>query len=485
MKRKDHTIFQPWWQRLAALWPLGQVRDGESTRLPRLVQEDQRLPRFVRQCPTTMVAISRLRLLAWDKLNPTPARHYFGYTPVPQAAYIGANLLKIEAGMRSMGQLRRHLVQHPGLIWALGFPLYGRSQQACGFDPEASLPTRRHFSHMLRTLDNQELQRLLDGQVSQLKMLLPAEFGQMVSLDTKHILAFVKENNPKAYIKEGRYDKAQQPRGDSDCKLGCKRRHNQKSPTKEGEAASQKVSIGEYYWGYASGVVATKIADWGEFVLAELTQTFDQADISYFFPLMEAVERRLGFRPCYGAFDAAFDAFYVYDYFDSEEHDGFAAVPYSEKGGSTRRAFSAEGLPLCAASLPMPLKFTFHDRTTTLIPHVRARYACPLLFPEANGQACPVAHKRWAKGGCLTTMAYTPGAQIRHQLDRQSQLYQTVYKQRTATERINSQAVHLGIERPKLRNQQAITNTNTLIYLLINLRAMERVLAKLENGQTD
>ena len=245
------------------------------------------------------------------------------------------------------------------------------------------------------------------------------------------------------------------------------------------------MSIGEYYWGYASGVVATKIADWGEFVLAELTQTFDQADISYFFPLMEAVERRLGFRPCYGAFDAAFDAFYVYDYFDSEEHDGFAAVPYSEKGGSTRRAFSAEGLPLCAASLPMPLKFTFHDRTTTLIPHVRARYACPLLFPEANGQACPVAHKRWAKGGCLTTMAYTPGAQIRHQLDRQSQLYQTVYKQRTATERINSQAVHLGIERPKLRNQQAITNTNTLIYLLINLRAMERVLAKLENGQTD
>ncbi len=44
-------------------------------------------------------------------------------------------------------------------------------------------------------------------------------------------------------------------------------------------------------------------------------------------------------------------------------------------------------------------------------------------------------------------------------------------------ERIFSQAVALGIERPKLRNRQAITNLNTLTYVLINLRAMQRVLA--------
>ena len=50
-----------------------------------------------------------------------------------------------------------------------------------------------------------------------------------------------------------------------------------------------------------------------------------------------------------------------------------------------------------------------------------------------------------------------------------------VYKQRTATERINAQAVALGIERPHLRNQQAIANQNTLIYVLINLRALRRL----------
>jgi hypothetical protein len=33
---------------------------------------------------------------------------------------------------------------------------------------------------------------------------------------------------------------------------------------------------------------------------------------------------------------------------------------------------------------------------------------------------------------------------------------------------VNSQAVDLGIERPRLRNGQAIARLNTLIYILIN-----------------
>ena len=72
----------------------------------------------------------------------------------------------------------------------------------------------------------------------------------------------------------------------------------------------------------------------------------------------------------------------------------------------------------------------------------------------------------------------SPGARLRCQLDRDSERYKRVYKQRTAVERIFSQAKALGIERPKLRHQRAITQ-NTLIYLLINLRALQRVLAKL------
>ncbi len=72
-------------------------------------------------------------------------------------------------------------------------------------------------------------------------------------------------------------------------------------------------------------------------------------------------------------------------------------------------------------------------------------------------------------------MPTSVGARLRYQLDRESERYKAVYRQRTATERINSQAVELGIERPKLRNRAAITNQNTLIYVLINLRALQRL----------
>ena len=64
---------------------------------------------------------------------------------------------------------------------------------------------------------------------------------------------------------------------------------------------------------------------------------------------------------------------------------------------------------------------------------------------------------------------------VRHELDRQSEAYKDIFRQRTATERINSQALNLGIERPKLRNARAIANMNTLIYILINLRAYHRL----------
>jgi len=150
----------------------------------------------------------------------------------------------------------------------------------------------------------------------------------------------VKENNLKCAV-SNRYDKRKQPKGDPDCKLGCKRRRNRPqetddlpaTPAQEGIPARSK-TIGEFYWGYASGVVATKVDSWGEFVLAELTQTFDKADISYFEPLMADTERRLGRKPRFGALDAAFDAFYVYEYF--HEAGGFAAVPWSDRPAHRR-----------------------------------------------------------------------------------------------------------------------------------------------------
>jgi hypothetical protein len=293
-------------------------------------------------------------------------------------------------------------------------------------------------------------------------------------------LAWVQENNPRQYIKEGRFNKEKQPAGDPDCKVGCKRAHNRlvKTPSKSGKPGSTlALPDKEFYWGYASGAVVTKVPGWGEFVLAEMTDTFDKADVRYFFPLMEQVEQRLGFRPRFAVLDAAYDAFYTYDYFHSDDHDGFAAVPLKQPN-APKRHFDETGLPLCEAGLPMPVRKTYTDHTKAIMPHQRAIHACPLLHPQPTGQVCPLAHQMWSKGGCTANLPTALGARLRHQLDRNSDGYKAVFKQRTAVERIFSQAKALGMERPKLRNQQAITNYNSMIYLLINLQAIERVLHK-------
>lgn len=446
-------------------------------------EHPEQLPEFVQQSPVAWRYLQLLAPLAWEQLPKLHRRPNGLSQPLSVASFAGACLVKLDQQLVSMGRLHQYLQEHPALIWLLGFPLSPSSDQPWGFDPQRSLPTARHLTRLLRHLPNPLLQFLLDSSISLIQGELAEvglSLGQQISMDTKHILAWVKENNPKAYLAGGRYDKSRQPIGDPDCRLGCKRRRNQRASSKKAPPTpadeplpAATISVAEYYWGYGSGVVATKVADWAEVVLAELTQPFDQPDVSYFLPLMQATEQRLGFRPKYAAFDAAFDAFYVYDYFHSPQHDGFAAIPASQRGGFTRD-FDPEGLPLCQAGLAMPLKSTFMNNRA-LVPQQMGRYVCPLLFPEPTGQTCPIDHKKWPKGGCILKMGTSPGARLRYLLDRDSQAYKQLYKQRTANERINSQALALGIERPKLRNGQAITNLNTLIYILINLRALHRI----------
>ena len=462
----------------------------------------EELPDFVRHCPVAMKYLALFGPLDWTHFPERPGgRAWPGHKPAPRAPFAAAFLVKVEEDHRHLSQLRTYLADHPALVWILGFPLKPDPTKPWGFDAEASLPSRKHLGRVLRELPNEALQFLLRATVHLLHDALPADapFGDVISLDTKHIIAWVKENNPKVYVKD-RFDKTCQPKGDPDCKLGCKRKENQHkgksakasaqsapaaaptppAPTTEGQPASQTLAPlakGEYYWGYASGVVATKVTDssgdaLAEVVLAEFTQTFDHADQSYFHPLMTQTEGTLGHAPRFGALDAAFDCFYVYEYF----HDagGFAAVPWADRSDH-KKTFSPEGLPLCAAGLPMPLRSTFFQQSFCLVPHTVGRYACPLLYPAHTGESCPLQHANWEKGGCITSLPTSSGNRIRHELDRQSADFKAIYQQRTAVERINSQALALGIERPHLRNGRAIANINTLIYVLINLRTLQRI----------
>jgi Transposase DDE domain len=483
-----------------ARWRTPQVpTDPPDAPFP-LAQPDLPLPAWVAQDPVVHKYQALLGQLPWADFPERPPlrsqdRPWPGPRPDPRAPCVAAFLVKLHEGKRSMSDLRAYLLEHPALVYLLGFPRCPDPSAPHGFNVEATVPDRRQLSRVLRTLPNDALQFLLTATVELLRASLPAAeqatFGDTIAGDTQAILAWVKENNPKQYIKEGRLDKTRQPTGDPDCKLGVKARHNSPpkdehdalpTPAKEAKPASQLQVGVDILWGYAAGIVVTRLPDKTEVVLAERTRPFNESDISYFFPLMKQVEGRLGRRPRIGIWDAAYDAHYVYDYFD--QAGGQAVVPLVAGRRGSQRQFAADGAPLCAAGLAMPRLFVYEHRTG-LYPHEREKCGCPLLHPQPSGEPCPIADPHFAKGGCTTTLAASRGARIRHQLDRTSDAYKQLYDQRTMVERINSQAEALEIIHPKLRSGRAIANRNTLTYVLINLRALMRLRAAAEERQSE
>jgi hypothetical protein len=168
--------------------------------------------------------------LAWADLPPRQGHPNGNPAPLAYGPLAAACLIKLDQQLPSMGALRQYLIDHPALVWLCGFPLVP-AHNRYGFDAEASLPTHRHLTRLLRQMPNTVPQALLDSSVVRLQAALAAtdfRLGEIVAVDTKHILAWVKENNPKQYVAD-RYDKTQQPKGDPDCKLGCKKRHNKTS----------------------------------------------------------------------------------------------------------------------------------------------------------------------------------------------------------------------------------------------------------------
>lgn len=250
------------------------------------------LPRFVQEAPVACHYLDWLGLLDWShfpesrRLSAQTAP-YRGPVPQPTAPYVAAFLVKVDRQLPHMAQLRQFLSEQPALVWLFGFPLVASTAFPWGFDVATSLPAHRHFNRVLRHLPNADLQFLLSSSLDLLRPLLPPDIllGDAISLDTKHIIAWVKENNPKEFIKGGRFHKARQPTGDPDCKVGFKANANQASvvPKADGTPGS-KARVGEYYWVYASGLVATKVPHWGEVVLAEKTLPFDHGELSYFLP---------------------------------------------------------------------------------------------------------------------------------------------------------------------------------------------------------
>jgi len=204
-------------------------------------------------------------LLDWSLVAQWQAsRSSRGRPAHPESAYLKAFVIRLKEGLIYSSQLRAFLVKHPLLVIELGFHLVLDPSQPYGFDAEQTLPTRFWLGEKLRHLDRGLLQELLAATVHALQDEIPG-LGEVVAFDVKHLYAWVKENNERAYVSD-RYDKTQHLAGDPDCKLGVKRSTNQEQP--DGSTKEKK----ELLWGYGSGVAAATTPEYGDVVLAEYTQ---------------------------------------------------------------------------------------------------------------------------------------------------------------------------------------------------------------------
>ena len=376
----------------------------------------------------------------------------------PESAYLKAFLIRQKEGFSYTTQLRRFLLKHPLLVIELGFHLVLDPSCPYGFDVEETLPCRYWFTQKLRLLDRSLLQDLLHATVRALMQEIPG-LGEVVAFDVKHIFAWVRENNPHVYV-EGPFNVTHLPKGDPDCRLGVKKSSNQEQP--DGSKKEKKVSL----FGYGTGVAACTDPVYGDVVLAEYTLPFNEADVTYYRPLFQRAVVAANQFPTHVTADAAYDYWYVYE--TVAHGPGIAAIPLNTHGHDEVPR-DPDGTPRCWAGLRMHPTFQFqHTRGYRV-----QRFRCPLLFPEPTGATCQ--HAQFVKGkGCVKDPNWEKGGLMRALLDRHSPLYHAVYTQRTACERINSQAQALGIERPKVRNIRSVKNLNTLIYLVINVRALAK-----------
>ena len=290
--------------------------------LARLAQPDAVLPEFVAHDVVTRKYLDLLGPLDWAHFPERAAHHPWpGPTPAPRAPYVCAYLIKLNEGLRSMGKLRTYLLEHPALVWSLGFPLVADPTAPHGFDVARSVPTRRQLGRVLRELDNAAApvpvgrhgaaaasgiarRRQFRATSSPWIPSTSSPGSRKTTPKPTSATGTTRPNSPRAtrtanWAARNATTKAMATvtRHRTQPPVPCPhpfsqphRRPAHPRPTLRQPNPLRSASITG--GGYASGIITTKVPDWGEFVLAELTQTFDHGDATYFFPLMTLTERR-------------------------------------------------------------------------------------------------------------------------------------------------------------------------------------------------
>jgi hypothetical protein len=395
----------------------------------------------------------------WSLVTPWEAPQSTRGRPAhPQTASLKAFLIRVCEGVISTSPLRSFLLTHPVLVIALGVPLVLDVNTPEGFDVEKTLPTRQWLCDQLRCLDRTLLTDLRACTVHAFQEEIPG-LGDVVSFEVKHLSTWVTENHPRVSLEE-RFDPTRKHPGDPDCTRGVTRRTTQEHA--DGTTKEKKADL----WGSGSGVAAAPTPDAGDVVRAACTHPFTRHALPFFTTLHHHASLARTRFPPHIAADAASDAWSVSD--AAARQGGSAALPRNQHGHPDPHR-GPDGTPFGEQGVPMiPRFFSRHPSGSRA-----QRCGCPLIFPTPTRHWCPHLTRQDGQG-CHNDPNGEPGGLQRLMRDRSGPLSRAVSNQRTACERITSQAKEVGIERPNVRHGRSVANLTPLISVVLTVRPLER-----------
>ena len=105
------------------------------------------VPAGVSESLTILRCLELFGPLDWDGVPERNLQRNWGQVSIPHTALIAAELVKLNESLPSTQKLKRFLLEHPGFIALLGFPLVPAPNHPLGFNALASLPTQQHRTH--------------------------------------------------------------------------------------------------------------------------------------------------------------------------------------------------------------------------------------------------------------------------------------------------------------------------------------------------
>ena len=363
-----------------------------------------------------------------------------GRAPISRDAILKSLIYRNLRGLGKMVDLEFELFNNPSMAKPLGL------------DPFKKPPSDERFSEFLRSKPNGYFQLIRNRLVQEL-INERVITGTGIALDSCPIEALVKENNPKASVKD-RYNKNRIPSGDKDARLGVSV-HFQ-SPLKK------KI---HYFWGYRNHIINDLES---ELPLFEITAQANKSEKPVGLAMLKELNQSFDLPVEVVLADANYDWEDILKYI-IKKMKAEAMIPRNP-GNTQNTPYTVKKDKICCqADFPMYRKGKMTVKGITY-----CQYSCPLHWSkEFRGTylLCPAGHPKFLQQkGCNVLIRLTPS--IREKINYGTERFKKVYKKRTSVERVFSRLLAICMQKPTIKGLRAVRNHCTIAHITVLLVAL-------------